>query len=415
MSIKKYFKDIGKDVKHQGQDIVHSAVQGVEGAVYDSIVKVGLDILTGKPIDWQDVKNSILGPITGSPREFNPYRGISPFLFMLKASNGFQLMTSCVENGFTLPKTASFGSTTIMNRSSEILTYSHTGNATLDFEVKLYAFKDAKTEVMDIINELYQLVLPVEPGIKPPPSCRITVPYLLNDWQCVCTSVTPSFTGDTKTWTLEGYPMSASVRLTFTELSIYNTPAINHVKNNDPNDKSNIKSYSFMDAIRYGNNWYTEQETKIDPQTGKPLKDPKTGKPIKGDKVYTPPNLGGVAIDSNFNRIYAKAYDEKGNIYYGADFTELAEQHANQNLGPGEYDNPTPQDSPTPQTNYLPPQQPSHSPDNPVSPEDANLPTFEINSSDTKTPTQNSTAQPTQSDNDLPPVPQIPTIFPPKK
>lgn len=143
-----------------------------------------------------------------------------PVLFKL-VTDQFTLKTSLLNGGYKWDKTANFTQTEIMGRSSPIITYANSSVITLTVTLNFAAFEDAVADVADVLKSLTSLTFPVEPGIKPPPLCKVTAGKDFKNWECVLSTVSCD-SGAENTWSEEGASMFGTASLTFIGVEIQN-------------------------------------------------------------------------------------------------------------------------------------------------------------------------------------------------
>lgn len=152
-----------------------------------------------------------------------------PVLFKL-VTEQFSFRTSLLMGGYRWDKSANFNMTEIMGRSSPIITYAHSTCIILTVTLNLAALdSNAKEEVGDILMSLTALTDPVDPGIKPPPLCKVSVGKDFKNWECVLTNVSCESGGE-NTWSDEGAAMFGSAALSFTGIEIQNTSVDDLIK-----------------------------------------------------------------------------------------------------------------------------------------------------------------------------------------
>lgn len=146
-------------------------------------------------------------------------------LFVLTAQNGFSFSTSVVE-GFSSTKSANYAQTSIMNRSSPIITYSNSAAIIVSVTLKLVAL-DAQnfkaSDVAQIVQGFRSLCFPVNPGIEGPPLCYLSFGNKaeFNNWSCVCQSVNPHPT-ELPMYDTDGSPFTTTINVSFLGIEFAN-------------------------------------------------------------------------------------------------------------------------------------------------------------------------------------------------
>lgn len=145
-----------------------------------------------------------------------------PTLFELTADNGFSFSTSALRDGVHFSAGANFNRIGIMGRSSDIITFANGANPELNVNLELIALEpSAKERISGVIKSFYSLRLPMKPGIKPPPKCKVTAGNILEDWECVVANVDFQW-GNQNIWDSDGSPMTAIVNLNLLGIEIEN-------------------------------------------------------------------------------------------------------------------------------------------------------------------------------------------------
>jgi hypothetical protein len=163
-------------------------------------------------------------------------------LFVLTADNGFAFSTSAISN-LRIPSGAQYNQQAIMNRSSSIVSFSHSDNNTLSVTVHLMAMGGQllqTTDVQNIVKGFLSLRYPTNPGIEGPPVCNITIGAgdivdLNRTW--VCTNVDPDMTSD-MIFDANGRSYSSRINLSFLEFEL------NNVSTTDWAGTGTLKTYT---------------------------------------------------------------------------------------------------------------------------------------------------------------------------
>lgn len=151
-----------------------------------------------------------------------------PTLFTLIASDiGLTFQTSTLPDGYSISKSANWEGNSILNRSSPVVNYSDSSSMEVSVAFQLFATRagsDPGANVTAASRAFLALEYPVQPGVKPPPTCIITLGNgaILKDWYCVCNSVSLTPKGP---WTVDGEAMVCDVSLSFMEVDPKNTDA----------------------------------------------------------------------------------------------------------------------------------------------------------------------------------------------
>src|SRR5271170_616196 len=120
-------------------------------------------------------------------------------LFVLTSSTGFGFSTSSF-SGLRFGKSANYASQDIMNRSSGVISFSHSNNVTMSVAFHLMAFDKANfntSTVESITLGFFALAYPISPGVDGPPVCNITIGdggLVSSTRTWVCTNVDPDLT-----------------------------------------------------------------------------------------------------------------------------------------------------------------------------------------------------------------------------
>lgn len=135
------------------------------------------------------------------------------------------------QDGFRFGKQAHFNETSIIGRSSPIITYGGSSSLTLDVTLELYSDglgdgAAGSSNLDDIIMSLLALTYPKQSGIQPAPLCQVTIGSLplFQNWKCVCNSVDPHY-GSQPIWTPNGTARMAQVVLKFTGIELASVDA----------------------------------------------------------------------------------------------------------------------------------------------------------------------------------------------
>jgi len=148
---------------------------------------------------------TLLGGVTSAS-------GQDPILFSLNAANDFYLATSVLPEGISVSKSCTWQQIAILGRCSPVFAYSNSSPISMSVKLKLFAKTDATSEVVQPIESLLSLEVPMSPGILPPPPLLVTCAgfTVFNNWPCVVERCDPSWG---KSWAPDGSPMFADVTL----------------------------------------------------------------------------------------------------------------------------------------------------------------------------------------------------------
>lgn len=140
-------------------------------------------------------------------------------LFTLIAEDiGLTFTTKVLKGDPRWNRGASYADQPILNRSSEVVTFSGGRCPTLDISLQLFGVheKGDIDKVQRAKRALAALLLPVESGVKGPALCRITLggDRMIEDWPCVCLNVSQTFEADSG-WSDDYKARVVAVTLTF--------------------------------------------------------------------------------------------------------------------------------------------------------------------------------------------------------